>query len=400
MEHERISDLTVRAEAGDWKAALVLGRAYRNGEENVPKNSTIAFQYLLKSAEKGFSRDALKELGDLCMEVNDQREAYVYFAMAASLGDKTSSAEMIRIERSESPYDIRQAQRLAMYMLRERAGRMEHSRMEKDRKADTTHPPKEESGRRKDNSGSRRPVTLRLPLTDSHKDQDRTVRIHRGNDGRISLTVQSSHIRHIERFFRRKCMRDLIDLNIYPDVKEISEAEAMRQALVKRLNMHQGSRATAVIVVGDGRTPRLGALLAYTTAWMCVSIDPNFKKTDYPGTQRLDCIKTKIEDPDIGEKIYGSIEYNGMSVNDITRVAVTAPHSHASLETAVKVVRNVFPNMERLDAIAMPCCVRQTLSERETCDDRYEDLGVWSTKNVIQIWKNLPVHPGSGEDHY
>ena len=82
----------------------------------------------------------------------------------------------------------------------------------------------------------------------------------------------------------------------------------------------------------------------------------------------------------------------GKTPIDFSRVAIASPHSHARLGHSVKVVRKTFPHISRLDAVAMPCCVRQSLKgEADTCDQRYEDLGIWSAENMIQIWNCLNV---------
>ena len=73
------------------------------------------------------------------------------------------------------------------------------------------------------------------------------------------------------------------------------------------------------------------------------------------------------------------------------RVVVVAPHSHAQMDDGIALARESFPAMQRLDAIAMPCCRKQFITEREHCSIRYEDLGVWSARSVIQIWSRLPT---------
>ena len=168
---------------------------------------------------------------------------------------------------------------------------------------------------------------------------------------------------------------------IYPDLKEISEAEAMRNAIVHKLRLDPGTPRTIVIAVGDGHTPRLGALLAYTTAWKVVSIDPKAKSVR-PTIQRLTVIARRVENvlPETIRTVDPTAE----------RIIIAAPHSHASLDDAVDLARQAFPDAH-IDAIAMPCCIRQSVRNRHTCDRRYEDLGVWSGKAVVQIWKGIEI---------
>ena len=236
-------------------------------------------------------------------------------------------------------------------------------------------------------AGERKPNFLPLPLSDNHNDDTRTVKLHRSNNGTISLSVPGRNISHIERFFRRRCVRDLLGigphpLGIYPDVKEVSEAESVRHAMVRRLRMNEGSSKTVAIIVGDGRTPRVGALLAFTTAWEVYSIDPALMPGAWSDIRRFKAIPCNVENVPL-------MLVGGMRLSGVERVVVAAPHSHALLDDAVALARRSYPNARRMDAIAMPCCVRQTITGREHCDIRYEDLGVWSAKSVIQIWTNV-----------
>ena len=224
------------------------------------------------------------------------------------------------------------------------------------------------------------PWAVDLAPTDNHRDDIRGVTMHRNRNGEVSLTVPARHIRHIERFWRRRCALDLWRLGIFPDIKEVSEAEAMRHAMLKKLRMHERAEGTTVLVAGDGRTPRLGALLAYTTSWTAISIDP-VTRDEWPESRRLHVIAKRVEDttPE---------ELRELCPDDTRRVVVAAPHSHAQMDDCVQLAREAFPQA-RIDAVAMPCCVRQSVSDRASCEQRYEDLGVWSGKPVIQIWRHL-----------
>ena len=105
--------------------------------------------------------------------------------------------------------------------------------------------------------------TLELLPRDDLGDDMRTVQLHRHNDGGISMTIPSNHIMHLERWFRRKCALDLWELDIYPNIKEVSEAESMRHCIVRKLKFNEGSYHNLAIVVGDGRTPRLRCTLGF-----------------------------------------------------------------------------------------------------------------------------------------
>ena len=230
------------------------------------------------------------------------------------------------------------------------------------------------------------PSKLDLPLNDNHSDSERIVKLHRHNNGSVSLTIPGNNILHLERFFSRKCVRDIWNMNIYPNLKEVSEAEAMRYALVKKMRLNVGSNDTLVVIVGDGRTPRLGALLAYTTAWSVMSIDPLLKDDiKYSMIDRLVLIREKVEPPYLGVSPCFDCRPISELKSSIKRVVICHPHSHADLNHSLFLVKKHFPYTP-ISVVAMPCCVRQSIDGRASCDFRYEDLGVWSTKNVIQIW--------------
>ena len=236
----------------------------------------------------------------------------------------------------------------------------------------------------------RSPKILALPLNDNHDDIDRVVRMERGNAGAITLTVPGRTIHHIERFWRRRCATDLWASGVFPNIKEVSEAESMRHAMVRRLDMDERSHSTLAIVVGDGRKPRLGALLAFTTGWTAVSIDPACDG-DWGAVRRLTTIRERVENVTVEE-------IRTAAPDPLGRVVIAAPHSHARLDDAVTLARAAFPQAKRLEAVAMPCCVSQTIAERAHCDVRYEDLGVWSGKSVIQLWHGLHEHEEAGEE--
>ena len=113
------------------------------------------------------------------------------------------------------------------------------------------------------------------------------------------------------------------------------------------------------------------------------SIDPALMLADmWSSIRRFKAIPYEVENVPL-------VLVGGKRLSGVGRVVVAAPHSHALLDDAVALARRSYPNAQRMDAIAMPCCVRQTIAGREHCDIRHEDLGVWSAKSVIQIWTNV-----------
>ena len=386
---QELADLLQKANRGDLNACLVLGSMYLQGSaEGIPKNISLAIHYLDIAAVQG-SSDAMVKLGLAFKESGNDFDAYIWLTLANGFGEDCN----------EAMNDLAKKTNSEMVMIAQRMSHFIHAQIMRNiiRKHGDNNPNKEPPHNhiaRNRHGGSRRASIINLPLSDNHDDPSRMVKINRGNHGAISLTVQGRHIRYIERFYRRKCMRDLVDLDVFPDVKEITEAEAMRHAIVKLLRVHEGHDTNAVLVIGDGATPRLGALLAYTTGWLSISVDPALKRIHYTESNRMICIRSVIEDMDeVIHQINLGMEAKGKGCDYYTRIVVAAPHSHANLEKGIDVARKAFPNLKRLDAVAMPCCVRQSLEGQgvRNCDMRYEDLGIWSAKNVIQVWSKIDL---------
>ena len=174
-----------------------------------------------------------------------------------------------------------------------------------------------------------------------------------------------------------------MERNIYPDAKEMSEAETMRHAAVTKLDMRPGVPSTLAVVVGDGKHPRVGSLLAMTSSWQIISIDPACVRTESElRIDRLTIIKERV----------GEVDHLEIPDN-IDRVILLSPHSHAKLQDGYDLIARSI-NVDDLvvfHAAAMPCCERQHLEGR-LCDARYRDLGCWSSKGSIQLWRHLQ-HP-------
>lgn len=191
--------------------------------------------------------------------------------------------------------------------------------------------------------------------------------------------------KYIEEFLSRNSGVDLLPffetLNKRA-AKEITESYAMHNAAVQALGISPSEREVIAIVVGDGRLPRTGALLAYLTKWTIVSIDPQMdleKVASLPKVDRLDCHAKKAED------MRSSIRCAGY------RCVLILPHSHADLNAAIAVPKEA----SRIDLISMPCCVPHNqkfeifdfVKKHEMIT--YVDPDVWSPKNRVYIWKNI-----------
>lgn len=156
--------------------------------------------------------------------------------------------------------------------------------------------------------------------------------------------------------------------------KEITESWAMLEA-AKRFEPNLD--VCMVVVVGDGCSPRTGALLAYFTKAHVVSVDPNFnmehwrehatKQTamGFP-PQRIRLIKDKIE----------NVEIDCLGKPTL----VLWPHSHADMNGA-----RLVNFASRMD-ISMPCCVPPPRGWLERPHLTYQDFNVASPHRTMRIW--------------
>lgn len=175
-------------------------------------------------------------------------------------------------------------------------------------------------------------------------------------------------LNYINRFFRLKCAVDLVQHKIFPNAKEITESFGCFEAVRKNFPFHPGDPTINIVCVGDGNTPRTAALFAFLTNWNCVSIDPKFKKTDYP-IRRLTLLKSKVEDVELA----------------FEKCVIISCHSHASINAVLKSIV-----AKDRSFINMPCCNQKDKPRKKPLPDiQYYDDMVLSLHNLIKIWKSI-----------
>ncbi len=176
--------------------------------------------------------------------------------------------------------------------------------------------------------------------------------------------------RYLEEFVMLKSAPDLLAMKLYPNAKEITEAMGMFHAAVPGGQMKLCGLKHTALVIGDGNTPRLAAMLAFRTNWDVVSVDPRFKKFSWDKIDRLTTFVGTIEE-------LGVVDCKGMPA------ILFYPHSHASFEAGVK----AMANYSSLKLVAMPCCVPVPDSWMCRRHIAYRDKNVTSEKNMIHIWE-------------
>lgn len=213
----------------------------------------------------------------------------------------------------------------------------------------------------------------------------------------LTLTVQRAApgkgqlrgSRYLDAFIKAPRAADLLGYGLFPNAKEVTESFAAYAAAQRHLpDIKLSDRLVTCIVVGDGSTPRTGAVFAFQSAWRCISVDPRLVETGrhgvpdkgrrgprarpasrgWSGIDRLEVRKAKIEDV--------HISCNGPAV-------IVAVHSHASLEASIAAV-----SAPRIAVVALPCCVPLVVPGQSP-DITYEDLDVLSPERRVKVWRDI-----------
>jgi len=187
----------------------------------------------------------------------------------------------------------------------------------------------------------------------------------------ITFNVKLPSLRYLDEFIRLKCASSLLNIDIFPNVKEITESMTAFSAVRKYLGAENfGNKNITLFDIASGRTPRTASLFAHMTNWNCHAIDPILKnKTRFLRTRNLSLHSCRIQD------------FDNFSSEDI--IVITAVHAHVSLETIVKKFHS-----PRLIIIAMPCCRPLKL---ECCEPvvQFDDLCCLSPKRRVKIFDIL-----------
>lgn len=157
--------------------------------------------------------------------------------------------------------------------------------------------------------------------------------------------------------------------------KEVTESFAMLYA-TDLLPVDRTDPDVRCVIVGDGRFPRTGAVLAFMTKWYIYSIDPNFSDEAVQlsrAVSRLYTYKCKVEDI--------KIDLWRESTFDRKNILIL-PHSHAPFDACLDLFEE-FPMI-----VSMPCChgIPDKYLQKEYNVKVYSDPAVWSPKRTIYVW--------------
>lgn len=198
----------------------------------------------------------------------------------------------------------------------------------------------------------------------------------------MTLTAKEkrSQASYVDKFLKLNCAVDLLPIfndRQHAPLKEITESWGMYQAVINHIRRDVDNPNVNVVVIGDGCTPRTGALFAFLTKWSVLSIDPNFRKDNpFCGVQvnKLHLCRCRLEDV--------------MPTNYARDVIIVMPHAHADANIALEKIKT--RGMRSL--VVCPCChpdkqLPQTSSK--TSAIYYRDKYVLSEQNHMFVYKHI-----------
>ncbi|ETV68346.1 hypothetical protein H257_15669 [Aphanomyces astaci] len=187
-------------------------------------------------------------------------------------------------------------------------------------------------------------------------------------------------LRYLNEFVGKlQCASHLLQLQIFPDAKEISESMGLFNAARRFLDLDDADDSVdGIVVVGDGSTPRTAAMFAYRTkGWTCYSVDPEMRlstdaeRVPWDGIQKVVPIRAKIEDIQI----------------HLRRAIVVLVHAHVTLDQALASVHADTI----VGVVTVPCCNwygnQEQLFQRHP-DIVYDDYSILSDHREVRLWRH------------
>ena len=180
--------------------------------------------------------------------------------------------------------------------------------------------------------------------------------------------------KYINEFIKLKCAPDLLALKVFPNAKEITESMGAYRAVMKWIKgtaLSTDDPYVHVYCIGDGVSPRTGALFAHMTRWNVTSIDPALReKYQNIPVKRLQVIRKPIAEVRV---VY-------REEKDVAIIVLV--HAHVSMNEVLKAIQ--YPTRH---VVAIPCCKPQDIKNRVYLG--YQDHHIWSPKNTVKVWINV-----------
>jgi len=194
---------------------------------------------------------------------------------------------------------------------------------------------------------------------------ERRLSVVKESSKEIVITLKYPQLHYLNEFIRLKCAPTLLESEMFPNIKEITESMTALNALRRHVGASNFAKTWTLFDVGCGHAPRTAALLAHITRWDCYAIDPVLKqKARFLKTRRLTLIDRCVEDI---EPFF------------CTTAVVTAVHAHVKLSSILEKVQ-----AKRMIIVAMPCCKPLELPDYSCVE--YKDMGCLSPKRTVKIY--------------
>lgn len=186
--------------------------------------------------------------------------------------------------------------------------------------------------------------------------------------------VAAESRKYMNEFLKSKCSIILLENELFPDAKELSESFGAFNACRKHLGEFKtDDESISLVSVGEGMTPRTAALFALRTSWHCIAIDPEMglskKSKQKYDIARLQFHRAKIEEIRIRAK----------------KVIIVMVHAHVSL---AKTLASVTSDDGTAACIALPCCNYYSSIDAPNRIE-YVDMAVLSPHRTVRVWKRL-----------
>lgn len=210
---------------------------------------------------------------------------------------------------------------------------------------------------------------------------------------RKSAAIKDS--RYMDWLFQLKCAQDLMALGLYPDAKEWTEACACYSA-ARKYAFTPSEKGVFAVVAGDGKRPRLGALLAFMTKWQVISVDPILEQLPRK-VDRLTCLKQTLKQAT-----------DSLQLPCSGLIILFLPHSHVSIKEVghyVNWIAETTGIFSMLRIVSLPCCVKHDgIGKYVTLMKEYTDCGVFSPKRKVMVFGRTIVsktrHIDAVEERY
>jgi len=172
-----------------------------------------------------------------------------------------------------------------------------------------------------------------------------------------------NYLQYISQFMKLTCAGRLLQENLFPNPKEITESMGAIEAI--RKHGYDPKDNVTCIVIGDGHKPRTGAMIAFRSMYEVIVVDPacDWNKS----FDRLTVIKDYIEN---------------VKLPSVDKALIVCVHSHADPVKSW----NCIEAKEKI-MIAIPCCIPYKVKGMPDLYDSYIDPMIISPHNEILVWK-------------